>query len=111
MLAAEFQFHKGTIRTRTAQQSDYRNKYFNSIKVRLEQAAEIQASINEKNFNSIKVRLEHADFASQVLAQLFQFHKGTIRTNQNTMIISLILYFNSIKVRLELGLPVMILVR
>ena len=32
-------------------------------------------------FNSIKVRLEHdVDFASQVEAHLFQFHKGAIRT-------------------------------
>ena len=31
-------------------------------------------------FNSIKVQLEHPDFANQVLAHLFQFHKGTIRT-------------------------------
>ena len=33
------------------------------------------------NFNSIKVQLEHPDFAAQVLAHLFQFHKGTIRTD------------------------------
>ena len=32
-------------------------------------------------FNSIKVRLKHSDFASQVLAHLFQFHKGTIKTH------------------------------
>ena len=34
------------------------------------------------HFNSIKVRLKHdSDFASQVLAHLFQFHKGTIKTD------------------------------
>ena len=36
---------------------------------------------DEKDFNSIKVRLEHdVDFASQIEAHLFQFHKGAIRT-------------------------------
>ena len=29
------------------------------------------------------MRLEHPDFAEQVLAHLFQFHKGAIRTNRD----------------------------
>ena len=33
-----------------------------------------------KHFNSIKVQLEHASANASYLKQLFQFHKGTIRT-------------------------------
>ena len=32
------------------------------------------------NFNSIKVRLEHAANAGANVVRAFQFHKGTIRT-------------------------------
>ena len=32
------------------------------------------------NFNSIKVRLEHDAQAKDALSHVFQFHKGTIRT-------------------------------
>ena len=49
-----FQFHKGTIRTR--------------------------ACVTLTYFNSIKVRLEQAGALSLVVLFLFQFHKGTIRT-------------------------------
>ena len=39
-------------------------------------------------FNSIKVRLEHQDEqAGRKLQTTFQFHKGTIRTNQGQSII------------------------
>ena len=54
------------------------------------------------HFNSIKVRLEHPDFAAQVLAHLFQFHKGAIRTYLPVVNILHLPNFNSIKVRLEL---------
>ena len=33
-------------------------------------------------FNSIKVRLEHANANASYLKQLFQFHKGAIRTRE-----------------------------
>ncbi len=33
--------------------------------------------------------------------QLFQFHKGTIRTSGRVMMLHFVMYFNSIKVRLE----------
>ena len=36
-------------------------------------------------------------------ASLFQFHKGTIRTLCDNVLITPLTYFNSIKVRLELG--------
>ena len=32
------------------------------------------------DFNSIKVRLEQEEFSRKFAALLFQFHKGTIRT-------------------------------
>ena len=35
-----------------------------------------------KNFNSIKVRLELVKYARGSLPSLFQFHKGTIRTDR-----------------------------
>ena len=36
--------------------------------------------LRELNFNSIKVQLEHAITIKTGAADLFQFHKGTIRT-------------------------------
>ena len=33
-----------------------------------------------KNFNSIKVQLEHNMIKVEIIGNLFQFHKGTIRT-------------------------------
>ena len=35
------------------------------------------------------------------MKQAFQFHKGTIRTREKSMLVLIQLYFNSIKVRLE----------
>ena len=58
------------------------------------------------NFNSIKVRLEHAsDFVIPELDSIFQFHKGTIRTEQGLWTNEKSRNFNSIKVRLELSMP------
>ena len=58
----------------------------------------------EPHFNSIKVQLE-LDYFNGVLptAQLFQFHKGTIRTALLRWNLLPILNFNSIKVQLERG--------
>ena len=76
------------------------------------------------NFNSIKVRLERINGLGSIAgALLFQFHKGTIRTNIDAQAIDMFIefqfhkgtirthrcrlttmkgfYFNSIKVRLE----------
>ena len=54
-------------------------------------------------FNSIKVRLEHTKVVTpQYLGQLFQFHKGAIRTRADDRPGYLCGDFNSIKVRLEL---------
>ena len=57
----------------------------------------------EKCFNSIKVRLEQ--WANMIVNTLmtFQFHKGTIRTSHIASHVEVGLGFNSIKVRLELS--------
>ena len=75
--------------------------YFNSIKVRLEQAKgeELLAALN--HFNSIKVRLERNGLFAQNHVYLFQFHKGAIRTTAKSCSGSKGKNFNSIKVRLE----------
>ena len=76
-----FQFHKGTIRTFSA-------SWFRTL--------------TYSHFNSIKVRLERFLFESLPLSPSFQFHKGTIRTYINLTVCTIIINFNSIKVRLEL---------
>ena len=98
-----FQFHKGTIRTVNVILSCLAFLYFNSIKVRLEHfpfsvshsAISYFNSIKVRlelcvhfilchfrmDFNSIKVRLEHNKLYDRELSELFQFHKGTIRTH------------------------------
>ena len=53
---------------------------FNSIKVRLEQAKGRLILLAKHDFNSIKVRLEPNRLSSELKNILFQFHKGTIRT-------------------------------
>ena len=53
------------------------------------------------NFNSIKVRLEPVKEIPRDHHDLFQFHKGTIRTPSLNFSIFQVFHFNSIKVRLE----------
>ena len=53
-------------------------------------------------FNSIKVRLKLAKAAGVSVGQLFQFHKGTIKTTILFRQVNQKTYFNSIKVRLKL---------
>ena len=56
-----------------------------------------------EDFNSIKVRLELCTLAdTEVSFYLFQFHKGTIRTETEYNRQRELMHFNSIKVRLEL---------
>ena len=55
--------------------------YFNSIKVRLELVEDGKVAANVNYFNSIKVRLELNTLNQIELSyNVFQFHKGTIRT-------------------------------
>ena len=57
-----------------------RSVNFNSIKVRLELVFYCTPFDSMKNFNSIKVRLEHEVCIQGERGELFQFHKGAIRT-------------------------------
>ena len=54
------------------------------------------------DFNSIKVQLELKFINQHPLAQKFQFHKGTIRTDSSQTGNHVSKNFNSIKVQLEL---------
>ena len=100
--------------------------YFNSIKVRLKRSDSVLGFVPRYNFNSIKVRLKlhDQDFRHQSLSfqfhkgtiktddgiqtqyyqHQFQFHKGTIKTTSSrSSQDGSIKYFNSIKVRLKLS--------
>ena len=79
-----FQFHKGTIRTIGPLRFWWLVSDFNSIKVRLEQTKVLIALAAIANFNSIKVRLELLGPACEVAMNIFQFHKGTIRTKHSS---------------------------
>ena len=57
-ISAEFQFHKGTIKTDPHTSSEGSSEYFNSIKVRLKQMLEVHLIATVRYFNSIKVRLK-----------------------------------------------------
>ena len=58
-----------------------------------------------RNFNSIKVQLKRRIALQEVLVELeFQFHKGTIKTEDWQGEAHSRLHFNSIKVQLKLGL-------
>ena len=78
--SAEFQFHKGTIRTLQGL-FPLPPVQFNSIKVQLEPSGSALAILRCcRYFNSIKIRLE-LNIGTVILSrQVFQFHKGTIRT-------------------------------
>ena len=99
-----FQFHKGAIRTGIRNASIKSLIYFNSIKVRLERLEFLDNICYLCHFNSIKVRLEHVAVKMAAQKELFQFHKGAIRTKTAVPSASSMPDFNSIKVRLELGL-------
>ena len=53
------------------------------------------------DFNSIKVRLKPNTPACRIITELFQFHKGTIKTSSFSECMSTYCDFNSIKVRLK----------
>ena len=52
-------------------------------------------------FNSIKVQLERNRPGIMVKVKMFQFHKGSIRTNSSCSACAFACCFNSIKVQLE----------
>ena len=79
----------------------YKITDFNSIKVRLELLEKVTKEEKNTNFNSIKVRLEPPPKMMMQGDMIFQFHKGTIRTEGDNLFFLHVHYFNSIKVRLE----------
>ena len=79
-ILTRFQFHKGAIRTVIVVVLVDEDHDFNSIKVRLERK-HLRDTHYHENFNSIKVRLELMAIGLGAALELFQFHKGAIRTN------------------------------
>ena len=69
--------------------------------MRLEPPSRVRLFSLLPDFNSIKVRLEHIIGYLARALQVFQFHKGAIRTSREATSITNHPNFNSIKVRLE----------
>ena len=79
----EFQFHKGAIRTAYQKQKQLTEKYFNSIKVRLEPYNTLcNAEKSSFQFHKGAIRTDKVVLDLNAGFQ-FQFHKGAIRTTQN----------------------------
>ena len=82
-----------------------KNPHFNSIKVRLEpNCFKYISHCNLFQFHKGTIRTNHLAQGYQGLAA-FQFHKGTIRTATTQVLDTVTAHFNSIKVRLELKIP------
>ena len=78
----EFQFHKGTIKTRSHPTPQHRGDLFQFHKGTIKTAAPLPLLPSLNYFNSIKVRLklqQRPRTAGE--GHGFQFHKGTIKTN------------------------------
>ena len=58
------------------------NTNFNSIKVRLKLRNVGRGGTADEHFNSIKVRLKHFNYLTCHSSDVFQFHKGTIKTGR-----------------------------
>ena len=56
---------------------------------------------NDDHFNSIKVQLKRRKFRNAAKRALFQFHKGTIKTESDSSFAVKERDFNSIKVQLK----------
>ena len=78
--APQFQFHKGTIRTKQKNRKNLADNYFNSIKVRLEPIV-LLIIADYRLFQFHKGTIRTPDrLISAISSHIFQFHKGTIRT-------------------------------
>ena len=78
------------------------NEHFNSIKVRLKPGRFLLPFAALSNFNSIKVRLKrNIEGTEYKIKEVFQFHKGTIKTYPRFCLCQPSHNFNSIKVRLK----------
>ena len=75
-----FQFHKGAIKTVYAYFFYILMMRFNSIKVRLRRDGLGGVVTIDFGFNSIKVRLRRHRLGNEPVDNLFQFHKGAIKT-------------------------------
>ena len=75
-----FQFHKGTIKTRSPYQQRRRLRQFQFHKGTIKTKCFYLIYINFYNFNSIKVQLKLPGVKFSVSVRRFQFHKGTIKT-------------------------------
>ena len=77
----QFQFHKGTIKTVTRNETKYTIRNFNSIKVRLKLAAAGLSAVGSALFQFHKGTIKTPFFkSSNSVDTIFQFHKGTIKT-------------------------------
>ena len=79
--ATLFQFHKGTIETISDIKLSLPVNNFNSIKVRLKHLRFALVAVEIDDFNSIKVRLKLSRSVVAYENKIFQFHKGTIETD------------------------------
>ena len=101
---AQFQFHKGTIRTFWSSDRGGAERDFNSIKVRLEPNGGATAPPEAQSFQFHKGTIRTLRGRRGLTCDMrFQFHKGTIRTMCDWCTFQILSYFNSIKVRLELS--------
>ena len=78
----QFQFHKGTIRTRGINPGELVDRDFNSIKVRLEPFffSVLCLKFSGFQFHKGTIRTGFKVNVENETISLFQFHKGTIRT-------------------------------
>ena len=77
----QFQFHKGTIKTRQLPSEKLLMLNFNSIKVRLKRASDVNLKAKLSVFQFHKGTIKTVIIAENVKGLLlFQFHKGTIKT-------------------------------
>ena len=76
----QFQFHKGSIKTSLAARRAAACACFNSIKVRLRPWSVVSGATTDTRFNSIKVRLRQRSCERDDSKDVFQFHKGSIKT-------------------------------
>ena len=79
----KFQFHKGSIKTRSLFPYVTLRKSFNSTKVRLRRSISYILLHYAICFNSTKVRLRLSGRNLRCVRKSFQFHKGSIKTGQN----------------------------
>ena len=77
---------------------------FNSILVRLKGAGKYRGIAGEVRFNSILVRLKDSVSGSDfTIDSKFQFHTGSIKSVLSSVMLVVMVSFNSILVRLKVG--------